>query len=146
MASPPGLGGLALGTGPVCTSGDGLTAPSRSGRASEPLQNAIGRMWDWMAPQLRVPMSLATLTRWPVLCRGDVYLCVSVGVPTQIVIYVSVWFSLCLGVYDMWGAVKCSVPEFGLPPYYPRVSYTDRPLTSGDKGFTAPLPLSQTFV
>lgn len=113
---------------------------------SEPLQNAIGRMWDWMAPQLRVPMSLATLTRWPVLCRGDVYLCVSVGVPTQIVIYVSVWFSLCLGVYDMWGAVKCSVPEFGLPPYYPRVSYTDRPLTSGDKGFTAPLPLSQTFV
>lgn len=56
---------------------------------SEPLQNAIGGMWDWMAHQLRVPMSLATLRRWPVQCRGDIYLCVSVGVPTQIFIYVS---------------------------------------------------------
>lgn len=72
-----------------------------------------------MADQLRVPMNLATLRRWYVGSCGDTCSCVSVGVPAQIFIYGSLCFSLCLDVYDMWGAVKFLVPEFGLTALLP---------------------------
>lgn len=46
----------------------------------------------------------------------------------------------------MWGAVKFLVPEFGLTALLPTSELYRSSLTSGNKGFTAPLPLSQTFV
>lgn len=91
----------------------------RAAELSEPPQNTINGMWDLMADQLRVPMNLATLRRWYVGSCGDTCSCVSVGVPAQIFIYGSLCFSLCLDVYDMWGAVKFLVPEFGLTALLP---------------------------
>lgn len=56
--------------------------------------------------------------------------------------YIPSRFPIYLDIYDMWGAVKILVPEFGLTALLLTSELYRSSLTSGNKGFTTPLALS----
>lgn len=62
-----------------------------------------------------------------------------VRVPAEILVCVCPRCSLGLEICDMWGAVKFLVPEFGLTALLLTSGPSWSPLTSGNKGFTAPV-------
>lgn len=96
-------------------------------------------MWNLIADKLRILVNLMTLLEDGIAkIRPSVCECVCGGplclLPCRFPIY--------LDIYDMWGAVKFLVPEFGLTALLLTSELYRSSLTSGNKGFTAPLALS----
>lgn len=113
--------------------------PSHYSRASEPLKNWIDGTWNLIADKLRILVNVTTLLEGSFARIGpNVCLCLWVYLWKSFM-YVSCWFPIYLDIYDMWGAIKFLVPEFGLTALLLTSELYRSSLTSGNKGFTTPL-------
>lgn len=118
------------------------TVPSHYRRASEPFKNWIDGTWNLIADKLRILVNLTTLFEGSLARIGpNVCLCLWVY-PWKSFMYVSCCFPIYLDIFDMWGAIKFLVPEFGLTALLLTSELYRSSLTSGSKGFTAPLAQS----
>lgn len=142
VESPPDPGIQALCTWPLCTPWETLAFPLITAELSEPFKNWIDGMWNLIADKLRILVNLTTLLEDGIAkIRPSVSLCLWVCLWRSFM-YVPCRFPIYLDIYDMWGAVKFLVPEFGLTALLLTSELYRSSLTSGNKGFTTPLALS----
>lgn len=119
-----------------------LGNPLLTAELSEPFKNWMDGMWNLIADKLRILVYLTTLLGDGVaMIRPSVCLCLWVCLWRSFM-SVPCCFPIYLDIYDMWGAVKFLVPEFGLTALLLTSERYRSSLTSGNKGFTTPLALS----
>lgn len=116
-----------------------VPVPSHYSWASEPFKNWIDGMWNLIADKLRVLVNWTTPLEDSIAGIGpNICLCLCMYLWKGFM-YVSGCFPIYLDIYDMWGAIKFLVPEFGLTALLLTSELYRSSLTSGNKDFTTPL-------